>query len=314
MAIDWNLALRPSSSDNALAQGLQIGAQMRQRREQEDQRNALSAYAIDPANPKNFNALAMAAPQIAMQVQGQRQEAAAAARERDVRTRAAAGDPAALAELAGIDTNAWRGLNSDQQAAEARNTQIIGQAAQYIATLPPEARAAAWDEQVGILSQTNPALGQYRGQYSEATLQAVIARAGAFDEFYRRSQPDTFNITAGGSVFGRDASGNVFPIVVPNYNGAPAGAPAPQAGGQGGVPSGSPLSQPAPQQTRQSPIFDAGQWREYQRAMPGSLPAIVERDRPVIVNSQGVQVQTDVINGQIAYLVNGIWYDNPEGQ
>lgn len=321
MAIDWNLARGPNSFQNALAQGMQFGSQLNQRRQQEERNTAMSAYAIDPANPKNFNALAVAAPEVAMQFRAQRDAAAQQAAERDIRTRAAQGDPAALAELAGIDTNAWRGLTSDQQAAEARNTQVIGQAAQYIATLPPEARAAAWDEQVGILSQTNPALGQYRGQYSDATLQAVIARAGAFDEFYRRSQPDVFSVTAGGSAFGRDAQGNIFPVIVPNYNGAPAGAPAGPQGGYNapaGGPSGSPLSPPAPQApqapTRQSPLFPAAQWQEYQRAVGPALPAIVERDRPVIVNSQGAQVQTDVINGQIAYLVNGVWYDNPEGQ
>lgn len=74
--IDWNLASGPSGFENALAQGMQFGSQMAQRRQQEEQRNALSAYAIDPNNEKNFNALAQHAPEYALQVRGQRDAAA----------------------------------------------------------------------------------------------------------------------------------------------------------------------------------------------------------------------------------------------
>jgi hypothetical protein len=74
--IDWNLAQRPGGFENALAQGLQFGSQLAERRQQEEQRNALSAYAIDPGNEKNFNALAQVAPEYAIQVRGQRDAAA----------------------------------------------------------------------------------------------------------------------------------------------------------------------------------------------------------------------------------------------
>ena len=237
--INWGLGMGPNSFENALAQGLQVGTQIAQRREQEAQRNALSAYAVDPSD-QNFNALAQALPEYAIQVRGQRDAAAQAAREQDVRRRAAMGDPDAMLELAGVDLTAWRGLNSDQQALAVRNAQVIGEAAQYIATLPPEQRAMAWDQQVDLLSRDNPGLARYRGQYSEAGLQAAIAQAGAFNEYWQRQQPNYMAIPHDNSLVNvRD------PQAVQQFMSMTGQS---QGGGvvNPSVPSGSPLAQPLP--------------------------------------------------------------------
>lgn len=84
--------------------------------------------------------------------------------------------------------------------------------------------------------------------------------------------------------------------------------PIPGGGGQG-------AQQPPQQPQRNSPLFSLGEWNMHGNAMSKeALAAIVERDRPVIINSQGQQVQTGVLNGEVYYNVNGNWYDNPEGR
>jgi hypothetical protein len=168
---------------------------------------------------------------------------------------------------------------------------MVGEMAQYIGTLPEAARATAWDQQVSRLAQRHPELQGYVGQYSPENLQAAIAEAGAFGEFYSRSQPDYMAIPEGGTLVNtRD------PQAIQQFGGS-----APQN------------QQSAQRPARQAPLFQSQEWGAYARAMGDVLPTIVERDKPVIVNNRGEQVQTDVINGQIGYLVNGVWYDNPEG-
>ena len=248
MAVNWDQLNQPGAFERAFDSGFQLAEYGRQRREQTDQRNALSAYATDPS-AGNFNALIPhLTPQATMEAIGNRGEVASERSLQDTRRLAAGGDPAAMARLAGVDFDAWRGLSSDQRAAHAAQADVVSNVAQYVSTLPENERSAAWDQQIGQIAQRYPGAAEYRGQYSPELLQSTINEAGDFKSFYEMTRPDTFNIAAGGSVFQRDANGVVSPVVVPNYGGAAPGAPAGQQGMGGGVPSGSPLSQPAPQQ------------------------------------------------------------------
>ena len=313
MAINWGLAQQPNAFERAFAEAQQSTMQQRAMQQEEAARNALASYAMKP-NEAGFSALAQAAPEIAIQERQRMDARASETRIGDLRAAYMRGDVAAGQELARLDPQGFNSLSSNRRAYEGQMVTAASNLAQRILTLPPEQRAGVYQQQIAILAQRFPELAGH--EYSDELMQSTIAEADDWQQFNNSQQPDIFSVQAGGSAFGRDAQGNLFPVIVPNYNGAPAGAPAGPTQGRANVPSGSPLvSSPAPQQqTRQSPIFPAAQWREYQRAVGASLPAIVERDRPVIVNSQGVQVQTDVLNGQVAYFVNGQWYDNPEGQ
>lgn len=197
--VNWSIAQQPSAFDRAFQGGFQQGEYIRQRQEQTAQRNALAGYATNP-NEQTFNALAQAAPEYAIQVRGQRDQQAQEARAQQMRQQAAQGDPQALAELAGVDLNAWRGLNSDQQRRLGETATVLGNVAMQIGTLPEEQRAAAWDAQVDQLSQRFPEIASERGQYSPENLAATINEAGMFQQFYQSQQPDYMAIPEGGTL------------------------------------------------------------------------------------------------------------------
>lgn len=222
---------------NALAIGQNAGAnfmqafqQGRQMKEQREYKNALAQF--DPMKPETLQPIMAVRPDVGMQLRGQVQAQQAAAREIDVKRRAAAGDPSAVAELAGIDWNAWSGLKDDQKAAAKQSVDAMGQAALLVASAPPEQRAAAWDQQIEALSQRYPDLAQYRGRYSEQSLQSAIAQAGQFNQFWQMTRPEAFNVEPGAGRYQRDpATGRITTIIEPNLGGAPAFSPVTPSGG-----------------------------------------------------------------------------------
>jgi hypothetical protein len=159
-------------------------------------------------------------------------EQAAAARKAQIQRDAAAGKPEAVAELAGIDFNAWRGLNTDAQAKIAAGYDAMGQAGLFVASLPPEQRSGAWDQQVDLLAQRFPDVAQYRGKYSDQSLQSVIGQAGQFDKFWQMTKPQEFNVGPGEGRYRQTANG-IETVIAPNTQGAPAFSPVPQAQPQG---------------------------------------------------------------------------------
>ena len=66
--INWGLANGPSSFDNALARGLQLGQMIRQRQDEKEYKNALAQY--DPANPETLKPVMAADPRLGLQLQG----------------------------------------------------------------------------------------------------------------------------------------------------------------------------------------------------------------------------------------------------
>lgn len=160
-------------------QGRQIGAQ-----------NALSQYAANPDSPDAMNALAKFAPQYAIKVREDQAAKAAQAQKADIQRRAATGDPAAVAELAGIDFDAWRSLGEDKKKVIKDQTAYIGQSALRISQMPADQQPQAWDAyiQQGVrLGYTG--LQEYQGQYSQEGLQSAIANAGLVEKLFDLEKP-----------------------------------------------------------------------------------------------------------------------------
>jgi hypothetical protein len=190
-------------------------------------------------------------------------EQTAEARAAQVKRDAAAGKPEAVAELAGIDFNAWRGLTADQRAAAKDAVDAMGQGALFVANQPPEARAAAWDQTIDALSQRFPNLAQYKGGYSEQSLQGAIAQAGQFNQFYQMTKPQEFNVGPGEARYRQTANG-IETVIAPNLEGAPAFSPV--------TPQPRPR-QPVAKQVGQATYYqnpETGQWFDNaQEAMGG---------------------------------------------
>jgi hypothetical protein len=239
---------------NALATGLQLGGMVRQQTDARNERNALAAFVRDP-NKETAAAVAPYQPKLVLDYNASEGERAAAAAEAQVKRDAAAGKPEAMAQLAGIDLNAWRGLTADQRAAAKDAVDAMGQGALFVANQPPEARAATWDQTIDALSQRFPNLAQYKGAYSEQALQGAIAQAGQFNQFYQMTKPETFNVGPGEGRYERDQrTGAISTIIEPNLQGAPAFSPAAPSGGR---------AAPVAKQVGQATYYqnpETGQW------------------------------------------------------
>ena len=267
--VNWALGQGPNAFERAFEQGFQRAEYSRQRREQESQRNALAAYATNPSDV-NFNALASALPEFAIQERGRRDQAAQAQMEQDMRRRAAMGDPAAMSQLAGIDTSAWNTLNSAQRQRFGEIADISSNVAQRVLELPPEQQAGAWQQQMTLLAQRYPELGEYANQYSPEFLQSTIAEAGDYRAWAQSQQPDYMAIPEGGTLVNTRN-----PQAVQSFQGAPQG-PA-------NVPSGSPLAQPAPSIAPPAvgAIEDGYRFRGGNPADPNSWEPVGQMSAPV---------------------------------
>jgi hypothetical protein len=194
----WGITQGGGGFQNALATGLQFGQMARQRAEEKEYKNALAGY--DPSNPETIKPIMAADPRVGIQLQRDAAEQQAKTQQADIQRRAAQGDPQAMAQLAGIDFGAWRGLQADQKAAAKERSGVLGNAALDVLNRPPEQRAAAWDAYIDQLSQTMPELAQYRGQYNEQSARSVIAQAEMIGKLHEMEQPDYMAIPAGGTL------------------------------------------------------------------------------------------------------------------
>lgn len=195
--INWGMAQMPDFGGNALAafeQGRQIA---RQRKTEE----AWGAYAANPDDPNALNALAQYDPKSAIAL---RQDAEKRRREmmaQDLQRKAVAGDPAAMAQLSGIDLDAWSKLDTQQRTVAKQRAEYIGNSALAISRLPPQQQAAAWDaaiEQGVQLGMTE--LASQRGKYSPQGLQAAISSAGMMSKFIDMTEPKYQVVPQGGSM------------------------------------------------------------------------------------------------------------------
>lgn len=152
--------------------------------------SALSAFAVDPNDEQAFQKLAQYRPEMAIQVRQQRDKAQQEAQARDLQGRAASGDQQALAELAGVDLDAWSKIGTQERATIKQRTDAVGQAALFVSQQPPEQRAAAWDSMVDQLSVQYPDLAPMKGQYSEQAVQGALASAGQVKAFLDTQKVD----------------------------------------------------------------------------------------------------------------------------
>jgi hypothetical protein len=187
----------PSAPGNAFMAGLEHGTKQREEREL---KGALATYAVNPDDPKAFQTLARYKPEFAIKIREDQTKRKLAATQTDLQQRAAAGDRAAMAQLAGIDLDAWDKLHDNDVVATKDRVEAIGQSALRISQLPQDQRPAAWDAAIGSLSQRWPELAEYRGKYSDENLNAAIDTAGQVGKFFELSRPSYQAIPEGGTL------------------------------------------------------------------------------------------------------------------
>ncbi len=156
----------------------------RERKRQMQTESALSAWAVNPGDEQAFGVLAQADPRLAITLRADQEKRAQAAQVAQLQQAAAAGDPAAKAQLAGIDIDAWAKIDGVTQKKVAEQVDYVGQAALAVKQLPPEQQAAAWDHYVdqGVQMGFTDLTAQ-RGQYSPQALDGAIANAGLVKDF-----------------------------------------------------------------------------------------------------------------------------------
>lgn len=298
--VDFSGLVNPAAVGASIGNAFQQGMQQA---EAYKTRSALQDYIKSPSEQAALN-VATYNPMLGMQLQEReqgraaaQQKQAAAQRQSQLQAAAAQGDPKALAELAGIDLDAWSKIGTAEKQALEKRVDYIGQAALRVSQLPAEQRAAAWDSYIAQGAQTFPDLAQYQGKYSPDALNAALAQAGQVKTFLELEKPDYRVIPEGGALVD---VGN--PRAVSAYSGAPQQPPqtAPQvpANVTAIIESASERGMMTPEEAE---TVKAGLGANGQAAFNGWL------------TNQGIKI-AKTVNGQNFYLVNGKWYDNPEGR
>ncbi len=301
---------------NALERGFAIGTDMRQRRETTERRNALSDYLLASGGTRGSGGSGIVA------TPEQRAETAAleAAFPNAPRYGETEGMDEARERLARLDPETYMQVREYERAdAERRRMQEQQRRQQSIEGLtqfrPLLERAIQspemWERAYLAAQQAGADMSRIPREYSPQWAKGQIMILDAVEDgsisgimrdlqtsqTFREGTPETQEEMVLWALQGRYGS----EYVDEQGNTRRRSAPIPQ-----------PQPRPQPQQ-QQAPVFTVGQWEANQRGLGDAFLPWIERNRPVVVNSQGQQVQTDVIDGQVAYNVNGTWYDNPEG-
>jgi hypothetical protein len=227
--------------------------QAQSEREDREVKGALTAYAINPDDETAFERLAQWRPDMAIQVRQDQDKRRQAAAVSDLQRRAAGGDRTAMAELAGIDLDAWDKISDNDRQRVQESASAIGQAALRISQLPEPDRPAAWDASVDQLSARFPDLAQYKGQYSPEALNSALDQAKLVNDFIRTTSPQEFNVGPGEGRYERDPiTGAIKTVVAPNPGDA-----APFSPVETGVSEGATATNP---QTGEKVMFRNGEW------------------------------------------------------
>lgn len=185
------------------ALAFQSGLRQAQAENEERQvRGALAAYAQNPDNvdPHAFATIAQWNPKLAIEIREDSTKRQQASRVADLQRRAAGGDRTALAQLAGIDLDAYDKLADNERQETAERASVVGQAALRISQLPEAQRPAAWDAAIDQLASRYPELAEYRGQYSEEALMGAIDSAKLAEKFFDLERPRYQAIPEGGTL------------------------------------------------------------------------------------------------------------------
>lgn len=177
---------------NALMQGVQYGTHLRQQKQAQEREAAVdNAFrGMIAGDPNAVNALAQVDPRAAYQMKVGQDQSAQVERERQIKIRAAQGDKAAIAELAGVDWDAWTKISQPDKDALKRKVDYLGQAALRISQAPEQQRAQMWDAYVQQGVQMGYGdLAEYQGQYNPQALEALIANAGQVSKLFELERP-----------------------------------------------------------------------------------------------------------------------------
>lgn len=183
MAVNPNFGIIMNAPDagQAFSNSFERGMGMAQ---QHKAQNALAMFAQNPDDPQALNALMQYNPALGIRVREQALERQRTEKIGQVQGRAAQGDPAALAELAGLDFQAWSALDTKAKADMKQRFDFLGQAALAIKQLPEEQRPAAFNAYVqrGVEMGMDE-LGQYIGKYDPQLIDTALAQAGLVKQF-----------------------------------------------------------------------------------------------------------------------------------
>jgi hypothetical protein len=187
----------PAAPALAFQKGMQRG---KAEREDREVRGALSAYVMNPDDEQAFATIAQYRPDMAMEMREDMEKRRQATAVADLQRRAAGGDRSALAELAGIDIDAFDKLADNERAATGERVSAIGQAALRISQLPEAERPMAWDAAVDQLSTRYPEIAEFKGRYSPEALSSAIDQAKLVGEFFQLERPSYQAIPEGGTL------------------------------------------------------------------------------------------------------------------
>lgn len=194
--------------------------------------------------------------------------------------------------VAYFDPDMYLKLQGNDRTQAKESLQMIGQALQRADT--PQ----AFDQ---LAAQMGPEFQSYIGRFNERD--AILAQAGQLtalmDQEREDSAPSIGYVPADAQAYAKNQAGE---NVLKALNGQQPQSP--QGGGQGGAP---PPENPNPQNgpTMATPE----QVAQVTQAFGGD-----QAKTQAYLQRNNIIVQKQLSNGQMGYLVNGEWYDNPEGR
>lgn len=262
MAVNWGLAGNAQRGfQNALAFGMQMGAQARQAQERKEYRNALAQF--DPSKPETLQAVMAANPEVGLQLRGQVQAQQQEAQIAELTQQSLSDDPEisgpALDQLASVNFDRWSKLDTRQRAQAAEEAKVFGEAALDIASQPYDQRRGriiGYAQQFPEYAEQINQIAFLPEAEQDAALRAAIVEAGLMERLQRMEQPQTFNVGPGEGRYERDPrTGEINTIVQPNYGQAPAFSPV-RTNSQ--FTEGQTATNP---QTGQRIVFRNGAWR-----------------------------------------------------
>lgn len=229
-------ALQGGGFQNALAMGLQLGQVANQQRQQNQLMQQREVMIANQTRDQQ------------MQEERFAQQQQAAAQEADLTTRALAGDDAALTQLATVNFEKWKSLDTASKTRAREQATIFGNAALDVLQVPagPQRR-----DRIVTYAQQFPQLAEQINEIAflppneqETRLRAVVAEANLTERLHRMEQPDYQVLPQGADLVNtRD------PQAVAQF--APGGA-------QGGFAEGQTATNPT---TGQRIVFRNGAWR-----------------------------------------------------
>lgn len=184
---------------NALMMGLQTGQMVRQRREEENQRNALADFVQNPSR-ETAAAVAPYNPQLAYQYGQDVRKAEGEAAMGQLVQRAMAGEPAAMTELAAKDFDTWSKLDERQKNEVATEGKLIGDIALDLRRTPYAARRdkfIAYSQQFPQFADKLNELAFLPEQEQALAIDGYALRAGLVGRLVEMDAPNYRNLGPG---------------------------------------------------------------------------------------------------------------------